>query len=273
MMAILRQIKQSYFHLNDVDFKSKTSLASCIQTSYSFFHFFIYFFFLHSIGCNESIINWSLLFNTVFFPSRFTALLSHVILNECILLQHVLVIHKNDALTALSGCYMAGSMCNCCRLSTHSVHTTQLHISLRKNNCNSSSSYTVYGKWWTEVVYLQHYPVVTGLVPHGTAAVSVHVLCPPYNYAPVYKKKSQLLLLPSVESDEPKWCAYTALFGCYGAGSTSNCCSLSVSVLRAPYNHAPVYTLVFHNSSSYLSVKSDRAWSLQAVLLHALEVV
>ena len=87
------------------------------------------------------------------------------------------------------------------------------------------------------------------------------------------QKKSQLLLLPSVESDEPKWCAYTALFGCYRAGSTSNCCSLSVSVLRAPYNHAPVYTLVFHNSSSYLSVKSDRAWSLQAVLLHALEVV
>ena len=67
-------------------------------------------------------------------------------------------------------------------------------------------------------VLTQHYLVVTGLVPHQTAALSVLVLC-------------------------------------------------------APYNHAPVYTLVFHNSSSYLSVKSDRAWSLQAVLLHALEVV
>ena len=127
----------------------------------------------------------------------------------------------------------------------------------------------------TKMMHLQHYLVVTWLVPCATAAVSAHILCTPHNYTSVYEKTiaTPPLLTLSVESDEPKWCAYTALFGCYRACSTSNCCSLSVSVLRAPYNHAPVYTLVFHNSSSYLSVKSDRAWSLQAVLLHALEVV
>ena len=36
-----------------------------------------------------------------------------------------------------------------------------------------------------EVVYLQRYLVVTRLVPRETAAVSAHVLCAPYNHAPV----------------------------------------------------------------------------------------
>ena len=42
----------------------------------------------------------------------------------------------------------------------------------------------------TEVVYLQHYLLVTGLVPHETTAVSAHVLCAPYNHAPVYSVTS-----------------------------------------------------------------------------------
>ena len=49
--------------------------------------------------------------------------------------------------------------------------------------------------------------------------------------------------------------------------------AVSVPVLHAPYNHAPVRTLVFHNSSSYLSVESNGARSLKAVLLRALKVV
>ena len=37
-----------------------------------------------------------------------------------------------------------------------------------------------------EVGYLQHYLVVTWLMPHKTDAVSVHVLCTLYIHAPVY---------------------------------------------------------------------------------------
>ena len=41
-----------------------------------------------------------------------------------------------------------------------------------------------------KVVYWQCYLVVTWLVPHETAAVSTHVLCTPYNHAPVYSVTS-----------------------------------------------------------------------------------
>ena len=39
---------------------------------------------------------------------------------------------------------------------------------------------------FTEVVYWQHCLVVTLLVLHETAAISVHVMCTPYNCSPVY---------------------------------------------------------------------------------------
>ena len=122
------------------------------------------------------------------------------------------------------------------------------------------------------MVYLQRYLVVMGLVPHETAAVSVHVLCPPYNYAPVYKKihnSSSYHLWKVMNRSGVLTQHYLVVTGLVPHQTAA----LSVPVLCAPYNHAPVYTLVFHNSSSYLSVESDRAWSLQAVLLHALEVV
>ena len=38
----------------------------------------------------------------------------------------------------------------------------------------------------TEVVFWQHCLVVTWVVPHETVAVLVHILCTPYNHAPVY---------------------------------------------------------------------------------------
>ena len=38
--------------------------------------------------------------------------------------------------------------------------------------------------------YLQRYVVVIWLVPRATAAVSAHVLCTPYNHAPVYSVTS-----------------------------------------------------------------------------------
>ena len=43
-------------------------------------------------------------------------------------------------------------------------------------------------RFWisTEVVYLQRCLVVTWLVPRETAAVSAHVLWPPYNHAPCH---------------------------------------------------------------------------------------
>ena len=41
-----------------------------------------------------------------------------------------------------------------------------------------------------QLVYLQPYLVVTGLVPHEAAAVSAHVLCTPYDQAPVYSVTS-----------------------------------------------------------------------------------
>ena len=38
----------------------------------------------------------------------------------------------------------------------------------------------------TEEAHLQYCLVVTWLVPRQTAAVSAHVLCTPYNHAPIY---------------------------------------------------------------------------------------
>ena len=42
----------------------------------------------------------------------------------------------------------------------------------------------------TEVVYWQRYLAVSCLVPREAAAVSAHVLCTPYNLAPVYSVTS-----------------------------------------------------------------------------------
>ena len=41
-----------------------------------------------------------------------------------------------------------------------------------------------------QVVYLQPYYDVPWLVPREAAAVSAHVLCTPYNHAPVYSVTS-----------------------------------------------------------------------------------
>ena len=77
---------------------------------------------------------WSLLlFIWRYSPlsNRFTVLLLHVLLNECILfVRAIFNIHRSSVLTALFGCCMAGATWNCCHLGERSVYTIQLCISL-----------------------------------------------------------------------------------------------------------------------------------------------
>ena len=46
---------------------------------------------------------------------------------------------------------------------------------------------TVHSLISTEVVYWQHYSVITWLVPHETAAISVHVLCAQYKFTTMHQ--------------------------------------------------------------------------------------
>ena len=67
------------------------------------------------------------------------------------------------------------------------THCTVARLTALLSNAVWKEWLAFYSVFWvsTKVVTVL-YMVVTLLVPHETAAVSAHVLCTPYNHAPVY---------------------------------------------------------------------------------------
>ena len=83
---------------------------------------------LHAVPCVLLLIAFIWRYSPL--SSRLTVLMSHVLLNECILfIRAIFNIHWSSVLTALFGCCMGGATWNCCHLGTRSVYTIQLCIS------------------------------------------------------------------------------------------------------------------------------------------------
>ena len=103
----------------------------------------------------------------------------------------------------------------------------------------------------TKMMLLQHYLVVTWLVPCATAAVSAHILCTPHNYTSVYEKTiaTPPLLTLSMESDEPKWCTYSTIRLLRGWFHME--LLLSQCTFCAHHTTMHQFTKKNHNSSSY----------------------